>query len=204
MMTQAAPTQPTHPALAFGEGGLVPQPQRHSQFPIRVPVLADSGGHVLRAEILGSTDNVLLLQARADAALPGLGAPVRMRVDWDQQVIVGRIAAHGVASRFLVTIGERAIRRSRRFPVDLPGMARSAHLYGPTQVRIVDLSTGGARIEGLALPVGSELELLFTPPGKSAPMNVLAFVVRAIDTAEVPTLGIAFRMAQPSIDALAP
>jgi hypothetical protein len=40
----------------------------------------------------------------------------------------GRLAAHGVARRFLVTIDERAIRRSRRFTVDLAGLAMSQQL----------------------------------------------------------------------------
>ncbi len=203
MLTHAAPPQSAPAALAVGDGGLVPQPQRHTQFPVRVPVIADCGGSVVKAEVLGSTSNVLLLQASGEKPLPALGTPVRLRVDWDQQVLTGRIAAHGVASRFLVTIGERAIRRSRRFNVDLPGIVKSAHLYGPVEVRVLDLSTGGARIQGLDLPGGSALELLFTPPGKAQPMNVLAFVVRAIDTTGVATVGIAFRMAQPSIDSLA-
>jgi len=183
-------------------GGLIAQPER-SRLPIRIPVIAQCGGVNLKAEVIGSTDNVLLLQGREPSvSLPSLGTPVRLRVEWDRQLLVGRMAAHGVAGRFLVSIGERAIRYSRRFPVDLPGVARSAQLYGPVEVRIVDLSTGGARIKGIDLTVGTEIELRFTPPGQPAPINVLGFVVRAIDGAEMPTLGVAFRMVQPSMDLL--
>src|SRR5205814_9892424 len=114
----------------------------------------------------------------------------------------GRVAAHGVAGRFLVSLGERAIRRSRRFPVNLAGTVKTDLLYGPIAVCITDLSTGGARIERLDLPIGAELELCFTPPGHSGPLNVLAFVVRAIDGSEVPTVGVAFRLVQPSMDVL--
>jgi hypothetical protein len=203
MVTHAAPTPLAPAALAVSESGLVPQPERPNQLPVRVPVVADCGSSLVRAEVLGSTNNVLLLQSVSGIALPALGTPVRLRVDWDQQVLTGRIAAHGVASRFLVTIGERAIRRSRRFPVNLQGTAISAHLYGPVEVRVLDLSTGGARIEGIELPVGTELELRFTPPGRSEPINVLGFVVRMIDNADTPTLGVAFRLVQPSIDSLA-
>jgi hypothetical protein len=181
---------------------LIAQPDRE-KLPIRVPVVADCGGVSLQAEVIGSTTNVLLLQgADPSIALPPLGTPVRLRVEWDRQLLNGRMAAHGVAGRFLVSIGERAIRYSRRFAVDLVGTASSLHLYGPVEVRIVDLSTGGARVKGIDLPVGTEIELQFTPPGQSASINVQGFVVRAIDGAETPMLGVAFRLVQASMDLL--
>jgi hypothetical protein len=191
------------PPSTVGETGLIPQPEKPSSFPIRVPVVAEMAGSLMPAEVIGSTGNVLLLQAGdPKQSLPSLGTPIRMRVDWDRQLLSGRLAAHGVAGRFLVSIGERAIRRSRRFPVNLTGTVNSAHLYGPVEVHIADLSTGGARVEGLDLPVGSELELRFTPPGQAAPINVLAFVVRSIEGGDVPTVGVAFRLVQPSMDVL--
>ena len=181
---------------------IVPQPER-PRLPMRVPVVAELAGIVMSAEVLGSTANVLLLQGPADGiSLPPLGAPVKLRLNWDKQVLNGRLAAHGVAGRFLVTLGERAIRRSRRFTVDLPGRARSAHLYGDIEVRITDLSTGGARVEGMELPIGTEVNLRFTPPGRPEPIDVLGFVVRTIDHAELPTVGVAFRLVQPSMGVL--
>jgi len=165
--------------------------------------MAEVAGGLMPAEVIGSTGNVLLLQAGdPKLTLPSLGTPIRMRVDWDRQLVSGRIAAHGAGGRFLISIGERAIRRSRRFPVDLAGSVTSAHLYGPVEVHIVDLSSGGARVEGLELPVGSELELTFTPPGRPGPINVLGFVVRTIESGDVPTVGVAFRLVQPSMDVL--
>ena len=190
--TDATPTPPP---------GLIPQPDRPS-LPIRVPVVADCGVSVTQAHIIGSTEGVLLLQGPDDTPVPTLGTHIRLRVDWDRQLLLGRIAAHGVAGRYLVALGERPIRRSRRFPVDLPGTARSAHLYGAVAVRVLDLSTGGARIQGMDLPVGSDVELQFTPPGHTAPLTVIGFVVRSIG-GDVPTLGVAFRLVQPSIDVLA-
>jgi hypothetical protein len=182
---------------------LIPQPER-PRLPLKVPGTAEVGGTTLRVDVLGSTANVLLLQARETVhALPTLGTPVRLRLDWDRQLVTGRLAAHGVSGRFLVAIGERAIRRSRRFSVNLTGTARSPHLRGPANVRITDLSTGGARVEGVRLPVGSELELQFTPPGRAAPLTVLGFVVRIVEPAGLPTVGVAFRLAQPSVDVLA-
>src|SRR6266851_3014013 len=153
----------TLPAADAGEpaiNALIPQPSRPS-LPIRVPVAADfGGGNVVHAEVIGSTASVLLLQGPDTGVKIGpLGAPVRLRVEWDRQSLSCRLAAHGVAGRFLVSIGERAIRRSRRFPVDLPGVARSPQLPGPVDVHVGDLSTGGARVEGIELAVGSELEL---------------------------------------------
>jgi hypothetical protein len=198
-------TVPAHRASSSGsslEGGLIAQPDR-PKLPIRVPVIADCGGSIRLAEVIGSTGNVLLLQALDPAvALPVLGTLVRLKVDWDRQVLNGRLAAHGVAGRFLVSIGERAIRTSRRFAVSLPGTAQSIHLYGTVEVRIADLSTGGARVEGIDLPVGSDVNLTFTPPGRPAPINVTGFVVRAIGGTEVPTLGVAFRLVQQSMDVL--
>jgi len=181
---------------------LIPQPGR-PQLPIRVPVHAELGTIFMRAEVLGSSANVLLLQGHGEDSLPPLGTPVRLKLNWDRQMLSGRLAAHGIGGRFLVTLGERAIRRSRRFPVDLQGVARSAQLYGPVEVDIADLSTGGARVEGIRLPVGSEVELRFTPPGHQQPLTVLGFVVRSIDSGQTPTLGIAFRLVQPSMDVLA-
>jgi hypothetical protein len=181
---------------------LIPQPDR-PDLPIRVPVVADCGGAVVRADVLGSTSNVLLLQGSEDTqAMPPLGTPVRLRVEWDRRTLSGRVAAHGVSGRFLIALGERAIRRSRRFAVNVPGVARSAYLLNAVDVRVRDLSTGGARVEGIDLPVGSDVGLLFTPPGRQEPINVLGFVVRAIQGVDEPTIGVAFRMVQPSMDVL--
>jgi hypothetical protein len=182
---------------------LIPQPER-PRLPLKVPGTAEVGGTTVRVDVLGSTAGVLLLQTRDTVnALPTLGTPVRLRLEWDRQLVSGRLAAHGVSGRFLVTIGERAIRRSRRFSVNLTGIARSAQLPGPVNVRITDLSTGGARVEGVQLPVGSDLELQFTPPGRPAPLTVLGFVVRIVEPAGPPTLGVAFRLVQASMDVLA-
>jgi hypothetical protein len=180
---------------AAGPSMLIPQPQRPTQFPLRVPVTADFGSTPLPAEVIGSTGTVLLLQAEPHANLPPLGTLVRLRLAWDRQQLQGRLAAQGTAGRFLFALGERAIRRSKRVAVDLPAVVRSAALPGPEQARVLDLSSGGARVEGLELGVGSELELSFTPPGRADAMTVQAFVVRTIDGTEVPTVGVAFRLA---------
>jgi hypothetical protein len=190
-------------STAYGDASwLIAQPDRPT-LPMRVPVVAEYAGVLMKADVLGSTAHVLLLQGSEDASLPPLGTPIRLRVEWDRQALTGRIAAHGVAGRYLVTIGERAIRRSRRFPVNLPGIARSVHLPGAVEVRLTDLSAGGARVEGIDLPIGSDVDLQFTPPRKSDPIDVRGFIVRTIGGAGAPTVGVAFRLVQPSMDVLA-
>lgn len=181
-------------------GALIPQPDG-LRLPIRVPVTADCGGTVIRAEVLGSTAGVLLLEALDLLTLPVLGTPIRLRSEWDRHAFHGRIAAHGVGARFLVSLGERAIRRSKRVTVDVPGVARSTGLPLPIEVRVMDLSAGGARVQGIDLPIGSELGLYFTPPHRTEPLTVSGFVVRAIQGAQ-PSLGVAFRLVQPSMDVL--
>ena len=177
---------------------LIAQPDR-LQLPLKVPALAEAGGLTWRAEVLASTANVLLLQGNDGMQLPALGTPIRLKLDWDRQLVIGRLAANGVASRFLVTIGERSIRRSRRFPVSRPGVIRSPHVQASHDVRVTDLSAGGARVEGIELPLGTELVLRFVPPGASAPVDVHGFVVRFIAGAQLPTIGIAFRLGQPDV-----
>jgi hypothetical protein len=195
--------QPEPATTAGRTSALIPQPQR-PRLPLKVPGVAEVGGSKLPVDVLGSTASVLLVQARDAGAVPAsLGLAVRVRLDWDRQILNGRLAAHGVAGRFLVSLGERAIRRSRRFTVNLTGVGRGAQVDGPVDVRIADLSTGGARVEGLRLPIGSELELQFTPPGRPAPLTVLGFVVRIVEPTEPPTVGVAFRLVQPSMDVLA-
>lgn len=183
---------------------LIPQPER-PRLPIQVPVVADLGGSSMPAAILGSTSGVLLVQGHLPReSQPPLGTPVRLRLEWDRQHLSGRLAAHGVGGRFLVALGERPIRRSRRFNVDLAASLRSGHLAGGVQqARVRDLSSGGARVEGIQLPIGADVELHFTPPDRSEPIAVLGFVVRLVERDGVKSIGVAFRLGQASIGVLA-
>jgi hypothetical protein len=198
-MTAQPDSLPAVDTGAPAVSGLIPQPSRPN-LPIRVPVVANFGsGNVVHAEVIGSTASVLLLQGPdIGAKIAPLGAPIRLRVEWDRQLLNCRLAAHGATGRFLVSIGDRAIRHSRRIPVDLPGVARAPQLPNPVDVRVVDLSTGGARVEGIELPVGSELELRFTPPGRPSQITVLGFVVRIFEIDDARSVGLAFRLVQPS------
>jgi hypothetical protein len=168
-------------------------------------VTADFGqGLVLDAEVIGSTAHVVLLQGPTTGTTRArLGAPVRLRSKWDRQSLAGRFASYGIAGRFLVSIGERPIRQAPRFAVDLPGVAYASQLpQGRAQVWVADLSTGGARIRGINLEIGSELELRFKPPGRSEPIKVLGFVARVIESADGGSVALAFRLVPPSLDVL--
>jgi PilZ domain len=183
---------------------VIPEQPAPLQFPLRVPVMAAYGSVSFAAEVLGSSPHVMLLEGVEPARLPPLGTPLRLNVGWDRQQLNGRLAAHGVNARFLVTLGERGIRRTRRFRVDLPAVLRSAQLGGPEAVRIRDLSTSGARVEGpgARLPLGSEVELTFTPPRQTEPMTVRGFVIRKISGAPAPAIGVAFGLASPVLEFL--
>jgi hypothetical protein len=174
------------------------------EFPLKVPVVAAFSTSSVKAEVLGSSPHVMLLQGLEPTRLPPLGTPLRLHVGWDRQQFTARLAAHGVNSRFLVTLGERPIRGTRRFPVDLPATVRSPHLSTVEPARIVDLSASGARIEGpgARLPVGAELELRFTPPGNTEPMVFHGFVSREVPGAANSAIGIAFGLASPSLELL--
>jgi hypothetical protein len=185
-------------ALAAGQSNdeLIDQPDRPSELPIRVPVRLLVESASIAAHVLGSTANVLLVECTEPLGeqLP-LGASVCLDVEWDQQRLEGRVAAHGIAGRLLVSLGARAIRRTRRFSVSLEASAKVHGAAAPWRVRIVDLSAGGARLRGIDLPVGSEFELTFQPPKRPAAVTMRAFVVRTIEAPEGRMLGVAFRAA---------
>jgi hypothetical protein len=145
------------------------------------------------AFLIHAAHNMLVLEA-ADPhlALPAEGTTVT--VEAPRETLIGRVAEHGRGGRFLVALGERPVRRANRVRVTLPATARSAQLGEPREVEIVDLTTGGARVRGVQLPVGSEVNLHFTPPGREEPVTVRASVVHAGQAAQQPWIGLAFRL----------
>ncbi|TMF05845.1 MAG: hypothetical protein E6I52_01765 [Chloroflexi bacterium] len=56
----------------------------------------------------------------------------------------------------------RQLRREQRRQVSLRAVLRSAALPQPLTVEIVDLTTGGARVRGAEVPVGSRVTLEFS------------------------------------------
>src|SRR5438105_681396 len=146
------------------------------------------------AVVVHNAHGVLVLEASdPKLPLPPVGAPVAITGMHDEPLF-GRLAEQGRGGRFLVSVGDRPVRRSPRLRVALPGALRAATVPTPMPVEIVDLTTGGARVRGVELPVGSEATLEFTPPGREEAVSVRAVVVHGTHLADKPWVGVRFRL----------
>jgi hypothetical protein len=145
------------------------------------------------AVVLHTTREMLVLEA-ADPrqTLPPLGT--RVHVSGTSFNAMGRLAEHGRAGRFLVCLGTRPVRRAVRMRVHVPGILRCPLLPEPVQVEIADLTTAGARVRGVELPVDTQVALDFTPPGRDHPVTVRALVAHATHGATQPWVGLIFRL----------
>jgi hypothetical protein len=153
------------------------------------------GREVTRASILHVTSSVLLLEGdkpRARALAPG--APVRIGRPGRTPSVPARLAADGQGRRYLLTLGSRAVRGTPRARVDLPAIVGATNLPGPVAVRVVDLSTSGARLRGLELPVGANCEVSFVPPGRRDLVTRRSVVVHTLPLGVPTELGVAFRL----------
>jgi PilZ domain-containing protein len=145
------------------------------------------------AAVVHSGRGMLVLEAPDRMpTLPAIGTLVSVKTDREQ--FGGRLAEHGRGGRFLVSVGERPVRRAPRLKVSLPGTLRGAAVGTAQTVEIVDLTTGGARIRGLELPVGSQVTLDFTPPYRDEPVSVRGVVAHGTHRAQRPWIGILFRL----------
>ena len=135
---------------------------------------------------------MLILEADARQTLPPVGT--ELDILRDGEMLHGRLAEHGRGGRFLVSMGDRPVRRSPRLRVSLPGTVRAATLEQPVSVEIVDLTSGGARVRGVELPVGSSLTLHFTPPTRDETVTVRATVAHGTHGASQPWIGVLFRL----------
>ncbi len=145
------------------------------------------------AAIVHRAPEMLVLEASDPRlVLPPLGTLVR--VTGQGEPLSGRLAEHGRGGRFLLALGERPVRGSLRLRVSLPATLRSRALAQALTVEIVDLTTGGARIRGAELPVGSQVTLDFTPPGREQAVMVRAVVAHGTHRAEKPWIGVRFRL----------
>jgi hypothetical protein len=151
------------------------------------------GDERTKAVVVHATREMLILEAsNPQRALPAAGTDVRL-VDASGER-TGRLAEHGRNGRFLVSLGERPVRRAVRLRVSLPGVLRSAALDEPKQVEIIDLTTGGCRIRGVELPVGTHVALEFTPPSRDEAVSVRAAVAHGTHRAAQPWIGVTFRL----------
>jgi hypothetical protein len=145
------------------------------------------------AVIVHSARGMLILETTdPSCSLPPLGT--QMRVTTETEEFVGRLAEHGRGGRFLVALGSRPVRRAPRLRVSLPGTLRSPNADDPMSIEIVDLTTGGCRVRGVELAVGTYVALDFTPPGRDQSVTVRAQVVHGTHRAAHPWVGLAFRL----------
>ncbi len=152
-----------------------------------------NGPEQARAVVVHAARDMLVLEAsNPRQALPPLGTIIEVTGDIEQ--LTGRLAEQGRAGRFLLSLGERPVRAALRLRVSVPGTLRCATLPAPVTVEIVDLTTGGARIRGVAVAAGSQVTFEFTPPGRDAPVTVRALVAHTSNQAELPWIGVVFRL----------
>lgn len=147
------------------------------------------GNELSEARVLHATPNVLLLEGE----LPPLpvGTPLRVALAGSAGPVEARLAATVDNGRYLVAIGSRAVRGAARVKVDLPAVCRVAQT-GTRMARVIDLSSSGARLRGVRLAVGRELEVSFVPPGRRDNVRLRCVVVRAIEDAPDPEIGVTF------------
>ncbi len=169
-------------------------PATHAEQAVLAPVeLAWASGQRTSALLLHAARTMLVLEASdPQHVLPPLGTVAKIEGAGDQHT--GRLAEHGRAGRFLVALGEREVRRALRLRVSLPGTLRCRSLAEPLEVEIADLTTGGARIRGIELPVATHVTLDFVPPGSEQPVSVRATVAHGTHGATRPWIGVAFRL----------
>jgi hypothetical protein len=151
-----------------------------------------SGQHT-RALVVHTAPTMIVLEALDhERSLPPLGTIVE--INGHAEPLTGRLAEHGRAGRFLVSVGKRAVRRAPRLKVSLPGTLRSRDLQTSMDIEIADLTTAGARVRGVELPVGSPVTLDFTPPGRTDSVTVRATVAHGTRGASKPWIGVAFHL----------
>jgi len=150
-------------------------------------------GGAADAALLHAASALLVLEATEPTlVLPPIGTPIALQGDSPEAT--GHLAEHGRAGRFLVALGDRCVRRSLRLRVSLPGKLRGGAVTEWADVELADLTTGGARIRGVELPVGTQVTLAFTPPGRTEPVSVRALVAHGTHGAVRPWIGVAFRL----------
>jgi hypothetical protein len=145
------------------------------------------------AAVIHRSAALLILEAiDPRQVMPPLGALVH--VTDDLGTAETRMAEHGRGGRFLLSVGERPVRQALRVRVSVEARLRSPLLRDTVKVEIVDLTTSGARIRGLELPVGSQVTVEFTPPAREQPVSVRAIVAHGTHNADQPWIGVLFRL----------
>lgn len=145
------------------------------------------------AVILHAANDMFVLERSSTLeALPPVGTLVH--VSGETLKVTGRLVEAGRGGRFLVSVGSRPVRTSVRLRVSLRASLRCPSLPEPLQVEIVDLTTSGARVRGVDLPVDTQLTLDFTPPGREESVSVRARVAHVSNGTGKPWIGVIFRL----------
>jgi hypothetical protein len=139
---------------------------------------------VTHARLVRNTPSVLVLEGEAPGRRPEIGTTVdvELRLSGGPRVLPARLASFAPDGRFLLTLGKRPVRGAMRVRVDLP--AQLEEDGRTSKVRVVDLSSSGARVRGAQPAVGSECELRFVPPGRQERATLHCVVVRHVDADE--------------------
>jgi methyl-accepting chemotaxis protein len=104
----------------------------------------------------------------------------------------GTEALAGTAERLRKLIAHFRLTEARRERVNIPVSVQCAVWSGTRTGSIVDLSSSGARIDGLAVPEGSEIQMQFVEPGTGARLRKRGRVMRSASADGQPWVGIAF------------
>jgi methyl-accepting chemotaxis protein-like sensor/PilZ domain-containing protein len=104
----------------------------------------------------------------------------------------GTEALAGTAERVRRLIAHFQLTEAKRQPVNIPVSATCDAWTGVRMARIVDLSATGARIDNLAAPEGSVLQLTYRDPQTSTRTRREAAVKRSAQSEAGPWVGIAF------------
>jgi hypothetical protein len=137
---------------------------------------------VTQARLIRMTPSVLLLEGPPPTVAPEIGAPVQVSIPGMSRMVPARLATFAPDGRYLLALGKRPVRGAVRVHVDLPATVMA---QCKAEARVVDLSSSGARIRTCAeLPIGSECELSFVPPGRHERVMVRCVVVRTVNVCE--------------------
>jgi methyl-accepting chemotaxis protein len=148
---------------------------------------ATAGTHAL-GDLMQPVRHVAEANAEATRAM---AAEIQSAGESMAQARGGTEALGGTAERLRRVISHFRLTDARRQAVNIPVSLRSAAWPQPRTARIVDLSTTGARIDGLQADEGSELDLTFTD-AKGVQVHRRARVKRSATSDAGPWVGVAF------------
>jgi methyl-accepting chemotaxis protein len=154
---------------------------------------ASDGTHAL-----GDLMQPVRLVAEANAeATRGMTEQVEAAAGAMANACEGTEALAGTAERLRGLIAGFRLTEARRQAVNIPVAVALRLWTGTRSAKIVDLSATGARVDGLEIPAGSEIQLQFTDPETTMRVLRTAKVMRSANGEGGPWVGIAFVADEP-------